>query len=324
MRRKIFAAMILSILSSMLFSYENGKYAGEFIDYSVDARTLALGNVVQTSFYNSAFVWQNPAYLPYFEKSSLTFSHSERFGGEIAQDFISFNKKISNLDMGLSFILLSSDGIKQTKLTDENDTLSINNRPLVDKEISNYEGAIYFSLGKRYFENLSYGVTSKLLFKTITDNESAKGIGFDVSLFYKFNEDFRAGFKAQDITSSVLYWTSGKLEIIRPVFILSSEYNFAWNYFKSDVKLLGGLKILTDNYLENGISISSSLPVNIEYSVGVEFFVNKMVFLRAGLQNDNWAAGTGLTLFDVSLDYTYVPDLIDLGESHKITLSYRF
>ena len=310
--------VLMVVLSSKNFlqaDFGDGKYAGEFISYSVDARNLALGNLNLTSFYNSSMVYWNPAVMPFFEKKSITASHSERFEGELQQDFLSFNTKLAGTqNIGVALIRIGVDDIKKTsELINEYD------RPDY-KLVSDSEFAFFLAYGAKYREDLSLGASVKFLGKFL-DEESAYGVGFDISALYLFNENMRFGAKVQDVTTSLLSWSTGLNEYIKPSLLLSGEYSGRADYFYALYRIMGGTKVRSEGYSEHA-AVSAGV-FDMTYNVGLELLFKNVVFLRGGYDSDNtWAAGTGIRMYGANLDYTFKPDFEDLGVSHKVTLSY--
>jgi len=314
--------LLILILSTTL----NAKYEGEFISYSVDARSLALGNLNLTSFNNSSVVYWNPAAMPFMDETSrdndIVVSHSERFAGLLQQEFIAFktNKYFSNKNLGISLIRIGVSDIPVTTIPDQNGIVAPDNRPEIVRNASDNEFAFFVSYGEKFNEKFGYGGSLKLLIKSI-DEYSATGIGFDLSGFYELSENIKFGAKLQDVTTSMLFWSTGTTEIIRPSLLLGSEYNGELPYYSAIYKIMAGSKIGTENYQE--YSVASLGIIDLGYNLGVEVIFKNVVSLRGGYENNkDWSAGTGINLYGINLDYAFKPNLDDLGDTHKVSLSY--
>ena len=322
MKSKILVIFILIITS--VITTLNAKYEGEFISYSVDARSLALGNLNLTSFNNSSVVYWNPAAMPFMgdKNNDIIISHSERFAGLLQQEFIAFktNKYFNNKNLGISLIRIGVSDIPVTTIPDQNGIVAPDNRPEIVRNASDNEFAFFVSYGEKYNGQFGYGGSLKLLIKSI-DEYSATGIGFDLSGFYEMNEDFKVGAKIQDITTSMLFWSTGTTEIIRPLLLLGTEYNGSLPYYSAKFKIMAGSKIGTENYQE--YSVVNLGFIDIGYNVGAEVIFKEVVSLRGGYENNkDWSAGTGIRLFGANLDYAFKPNMDDLGDTHKVSLSY--
>ena len=72
--------------------------------------------------------------------------------------------------------------------------------------------------------------------------------------------------------------------------------------------------------------IGTSLDDDSFFSLGLEYSYNKMLYLRTGYQysgdEPGFKAGFGVKYKNFGLDYAFIP-LADLGNIHKISLSYR-
>ena len=307
------------MISSYLLA--DGKYAGEFISAGTEARSLSLGNIVLTSFNSSSASYFNPAFLPLIENNNIQLSHSERFEGLVRQEFASFKTKIDGHDLGFSLIWMGIDDIALTKLQNEDSLVSVSNRILPDRYVNDNEFAFFASLGKRFNDDLLWGVNVKLLYKTF-EEESAFGLGTDISGLYFINPNITLGLKVQDITTSTLFWTTGLTEIIRPSILFNAEYNNRVEYFLLDYKVITGTKIRTENYAEN--SFASLGVMDFVLSGGLELKFKK-IFIRGGYNTDNtWSAGSGLKYKGITLDYAFKPDFEDLGDTHKVSLAYSW
>lgn len=313
--------LILLVLGITSFLLANGKYAGEFISSGTEARSLALGNIVLTSFNSSSASYFNPAFLPLLENKNVQLSHSERFEGLVRQEFASFKTKMNGHDLGFSLIWMGIDNITLTKLQIEDSLVSDTNRIIPDKYVNDNEFAFFASLGKKYNDDLFWGVNIKLLYKSF-EEESAFGFGTDISGLYYIEPNIILGMKVQDITTSTLFWTTGLTEIVRPSILFNAEYNNTFDYFLLDYKLLTGTKIRTENYVENSFASLGALDFVLSAGLELKF---KKVFIRGGYNTDNtWSAGSGLDYKGITLDYAFKPDFEDLGNTHKVSLAYSW
>lgn len=311
--------VIVSLLVAASALFGSSKYAGEFINYSVDARSLALGNLTLNSFNGAEAVYWNASNLAFSNSDAVTLTHSERFEGMVQQEFAAYKTEYEGFNLGIGLIRIGVDDIPLTKLDDENGQISGTNRPYIYDNASDNEIALLVSYGRKYTDNLSYGVTAKMLGKFM-EVESAYGIGFDLSGTYKYTDNISVAAKIADITTSALFWSTGENEFISPSLYLQGEYSGYYDYYKTAYKVMGGFKMRSEGYEENAFLAFSIF--DLSPSVAAELLFHDTAFLRFGIENEEWAAGTGLKLYGAYLDYTFKPDHTDLGDTHKITLSY--
>jgi hypothetical protein len=63
--------------------------------------------------------------------------------------------------------------------------------------------------------------------------------------------------------------------------------------------------------------------VTFDFHPGVEYWLERKVALRAGMDARNFSAGAGFRLGKFGLDYAYL-DHRDLDSSHRVSGSYSF
>jgi hypothetical protein len=63
--------------------------------------------------------------------------------------------------------------------------------------------------------------------------------------------------------------------------------------------------------------------VTFEFHPGIEYWIERRVALRAGMEARNFSAGGGIRVRRFGLDYAYL-DHRDLDSSHRISGSYAF
>lgn len=316
MKKLVTLALICVCLSS--FAEVSGKYAGEFITGAVDARSLALGNQVLTSFYDANAVYHNPAYLPYLSGRSVTATHSERFGGLLQQEYAAFSQPLDEEQfVGAAIQRIGVDDIPITAENPDEYGRAVKLRTVSDNEI-----AIFLAYARRFDEKITAGANVKLLYKSF-EEESAYGMGIDLAGHYKFNEMFSLGAKIQDLTTSILAWSTNKNEFIRPSFMTDGEFHQYLPYLSADCRIIAGFRAGFENYQE--YACYSIGGIDIKPHAGLELLLKELVYLRGSIENkSDWAAGTGITLKGFNLDYAFKPNSEDLGDTHQVSLSYSW
>jgi len=310
--------IVILMLTALSCAEISGKYAGEFITGAVDARSLALGNQVLTSFYDANAVYHNPAYLPYLPGRSVTATHSERFDGLLQQEYAAYSMPWE--DNQFLGVAIQRIGVDEIPVTAENPDQY--GRAVKLREVSDNEGALFLSYARIINEQLTAGANVKLLYKSF-EEESAFGLGVDLAGLYKFNDMFAAGAKIQDLTSSILAWSTGKKEYIRPSVLVDGEFHRYVPYISADCRLIAGVRAGFENYQEYAVYSMGSM--DLKPHAGVELLLKELVFLRGGIENESdWSAGTGVILKGFNLDYTFKPSSEDLGDTHQVSLSYNW
>ena len=227
-------------------------------------------------------------------------------------EFVSFSMKVPP-EAGFSIGWIES-GVGDLK--------SYNSIGEITGDINQTANAVYFSFGRKFSDKLSVGISLKILFEFINDGTdefdySSNGVGFDVGILYKINDDLILGGHVKDINSKFKANTDKIFErggttidkfpvssrigafYHTPLQWLRAAYDFEWSN--------KGLK---------------------KHHLGLEAVHGKNLALRIGLNGDNIVFGGGLDFMifkTVSyLDYAFVPSIIDEGSSHVFSWQILF
>ncbi len=194
MKKNIFVVWIL-LLPAILFASENGGYAGSFLRMGVGARAISMGNTGVAHPTNAYSTFYNPASFGLIEDHLVGLSYSflsldRRF------EFVSFSMKVPP-EAGFSIGWIES-GVGDLK--------SYNSIGEITGDINQTANAVYFSFGRKFSDKLSVGVSLKILFEFINDGTdefdySSNGVGLDLGILYKINDDLILGGHVKDINS---------------------------------------------------------------------------------------------------------------------------
>jgi len=309
--RKYILILWILLFPILLIAGENGGYAGSFLRMGLGARAISMGNTGVAHPTNAYSSFYNPALFGSIEDMTVGLSYSflsldRRF------EYVSFSMKVPP-GAGFSIGWIKS-GVE--------DLYSYNSIGEVTGDINQTANAIYFSFGRQFSEKLSVGVSLKILFEFINDGTddfdySSNGVGFDIGLVYKINEDLSVGGLVKDLGSKFKastdkifqlggttidkYPVTGKIGAYysTPLQWLRAAYDFEW----SDK----GLK---------------------KHHIGLESLHGKNLALRIGLNGKNLVFGGGLDfkIFKTTsyLDYAFVPSIEDEGSSHIFSWQIMF
>ncbi|MFC1554950.1 PorV/PorQ family protein, partial [candidate division KSB1 bacterium] len=333
MLRKIntlsFIIFILFLNCSEGISQSVSKYAGEFLEIGVGARSQALGaSFVSIADDGSAIYW-NPAGIIQIKSFHTSLMHAEQYGGEINYDFagVVFPHQ-DKYAFGLGLIRLGIDGIPDTRnaLIDtviSNGKIDDGERLNLDKVtyFSNADYALYFSFAHRRSDRSCFGANIKMIRRNIGDN-SAWGVGFDFGGLFKFKKYLSFGFNLMDATTTLISWDTNRKELISPKLKLGAAYTYDSN--RIPVKIIPVVE--TDIRFENRdfSSIMSGGFTSIDPHFGLGMIYNDMVSLRFGYDDiKRTSAGLGVTVSGINIDYAFTAfdEFKELGNSHKISLS---
>jgi hypothetical protein len=255
--------------------------------------------------------------------------HDERFGSLLNYDFgavaIPYGK---NATLGVSVMRLGVDGIPDTR----NAGVDANGNPvssdqymnavrLDESKISYFNSAdwaVYFTYAQRTSSSLTYGFNLKVIRRTLAEY-SATGVGFDIGLLFSPANNWYVGVNAQDITTTLVAWSTGTNELISPTLKVGTAYF---------IDLFGGRFAPTtdvDIRFENRqfASIAHLGPVSFDPHIGLEFDFKKVIALRVGYNDiKQMTLGAGIHLRKLDIDYSFAQfdEANDLGDTHRISL----
>lgn len=323
----IVLAAFIQIQSQTVF----GKYAGEFMAIGVGGRALGMGGAFVGVANDVTAGYYNPAGLANLNYPQISLMHSEQFGSLVNYDYaavgIPYGKDMS---FGLSIIRLGVDGIPDTRnaLIDgstQNVIYDINNPnaridPSRVTEFSDQDWAFYLTFAKRYTEKFYYGANVKIIYRKIAEY-SAYGVGFDVGGFYSPMDNLYLGANLQDITTTIVAWSTGRNELIAPTAKFGASYA---------LDILGG-KLTPDVDLDirfENRKYASYLnigPVSFDTHAGFEFNFKNLFSVRAGYNDvKQFTIGAGIKLPKLNIDYSFArfsySSTDRLPDSHRISL----
>lgn len=283
------------------------KYGSEFLSLGVGARGYGMGNA-QVALANdvTAGYW-NPAGLQSLGYMQVAYSHSQLFTSDINYDYAAFAMPFGgDRSFGFSIIRVGVDKIQ------------------VRDEVGNLKGiesasdyAFYFTYAKRFSDRFSYGINTKFITKDVL-NQTGYGLGFDVGLKYDATDQFVVGANLQDITTTVISFTEGRREFLRPTVKLGAAYLIDWE----DHYLTPTVEVDTRFEGRDYAAQLSAGSMSLDFHGGLEYSFKRLLFLRAGINDlGNFSSGTGFRFKRLGFDYSFAlgSGSNDLGTLHRIS-----
>lgn len=320
-------AAILLLLCQMSFAQSVAKYAGEFLAIGVGGRALGLGGAYSALANDATAGYWNPAALTRINYPEIMLMHDERFAGLLNYDYgavaVPYGPKAT---LAISAIRLGVDGIPNTTHAG----IDANGNPTTDPSsivgldeskityFNSADWAVYISYAQQYSQKLSYGINVKFIRRSLSDT-SATGIGFDVGVLYTPTEKLSLSANAQDITTTLVAWSTGTNELISPTLKLGAAYSI--DFFHGKLSPAVDVDVRFEN--RRYASIANLGPVSFDPHEGVEYDYKNTVAVRVGYSDvKQLTLGAGLHLRKIDLDYSYARFSADndLGDTHRISL----
>lgn len=305
-------------------------YAGEFLQLGTGARSLAMGNAAIAICDDATSGYWNPAGLSQIQYPSITGMHEARFDNTVQHDFVALAFPLGkDGGAGISILHIGISNIKDTRsaLIDLNSDGLFNGDDYIDyskvKSFGNYDWGILFSYGQKLDSLFSYGATAKLIIRKLDAENHATGFGVDLGVRYHFLPELTLAVVGQDITTTLLSYSSGSKELVSPTLKLGAAY--LWDIFSdSNHTLLPSID--ADIRFENRGSISEVHlgPISSDFHFGLEYQFKRIVALRAGYNDVKmFTIGAGVHLPRLAIDYAFQSfnGQDQLGNTHRISFA---
>lgn len=305
-------------------------YAGEFLYLGAGARSLAMGGAAISTVDDASSGYWNPAGLSQLQYPTITGMHEARFDNTVQHDFAALAFPVGK-DGGASISVLhiGISNIKDTRsaLIDRNGDGILNGDDYIDyskvTSFGNYDWGVLFSYGQKKDSLFSYGATVKVVFRKLDADNHATGFGIDFGLRYHPTPELTLAAMGQDITTTLLSYSSGTKELVSPTLKLGASY--LWD-ISSDMNHTLLPAIEADIRFENLRSISEIHvgPLSSDFHFGLEYRFKRLIALRAGYNDlKMFTIGAGVRLPRLSIDYAFQSfnGQDQLGNTHRISFS---
>ncbi len=312
------------------------KYAAEFLKIGVGARALGMGGAFVSLADDASATYWNPAGLVGLETREALGMHATQFDGVESHDVLGVASPLrrggADAALGLTLIRLAVDDIKVTKdaKVDEDE----NGNPILDPNLirteSAYDLAMLLSYARGMGEKWSAGVNLKLIHQSLVGEGSSFGVGADLGLLYRPRPGLGFGLRLADITTTQLYWDTGRRETVAPTLTLGASAT------RDLPALQGSLTLALDAAFEfqdipSQVDAKGNKPF-LQFTSsnlsgwllpGAEYWFRHTVALRAGADEGHFTAGAGVRYKQLGADYAYLSH-DELGGTHRISALVRF
>lgn len=317
--KRIILIMILAIgldSSRTIAGNIGGGETYEFLKLGGGARALGMGNAYVAMADDASAIYWNPAGLGLLKKNEVYCFYRPAVIDEVGEQYWygSFVFPYRKFGFGISGIYLGVNDIEKTGIGDYDE-------PIILGEFEDRETALFLSIGREWFKNLSYlGINWKLINHTL-DEETGRGFGVDIGYLTNLSESWNLGglFKKIKFGAVIRYmgdkkWGSGHKDSGN----IEEELGFAWVPVSKDNEnfkwtLAGSIKQVKDK---------ATKP-----SLGTELLLGRYMALRAGYNKDKkLTLGCGLNSKKFNIDYAVAPSPSGrkFDPEQQISLRYKF
>ena len=328
LKRILFFALVLISITANAQTVI-GKYAGEFLAIGVGGRPLGMGGAFTAAANDITSAYYNPAGLALINYPQIALMHDERFGNLVNYNYGAVALPYGpDLSFSVSAMRLAVDGIYDTRnaLIDYNGDGTLDHpKDRIDyskiSEFSNQDWAFYLTGAKKLSDELMVGANVKIISRSIAEF-SAWGVGFDIGALYTPMENLMLGVNIQDVTTTLVAWSTGRNELISPTLKIGAAYGYdiAWGF-----KVMPVLDF--DIRFENRQFASQFNigPVSFDPHAGFELGYKNLFSIRGGYNDvKQFTVGAGVKLPKLNVDYSFARFNMSeddrLPDTHRISL----
>jgi hypothetical protein len=316
--KKIFIYVIIFLCATSLSAE---KYAGEFLNLGVGVKATSMGNAFVSVANDPTAVFWNPAGMQSSQNLSFDIMHSEEFAGNLKYDTFAFTYPFeSNLHFGFLLTRIGISGIPLTALENPDSTISEENPPYAYKYVSDADYTGYLAFSSEISPKISWGVSSKIIYKNIGDI-SASGLGLDIGFLFHANENIRLGANLRDAFGTTIWWDDGLRERINPNIFAGTGMDFLFPILFKPATLS-----LQSDILFEGRKSADQLhykKTSADFHLGLKIDLADFLSICGGIDRTNPSAGVEIAYQRFHLNYAFHSHN-KLSSSHRISLGARF
>ena len=278
------------------------KYSNEFLNIGVGGRALGMGNV-QVSFADDATAgyWNPAGLLRLPRKYNVSLMHSELFAGIIKNDFAAFALPLDTSSaLGFSITRSGVDDIADTRRLKNHEYGYYQYDSIQFFSVADYAFLVSYARKSNLIKGLQLGANAKIIYRNVGAFANAWGFGLDVGAQLQ-RKNWQFGVMARDITTTFNAWTHDPEEVRYTQLLVDSTATLPKNTIEITLPrvILGvartiplpknfNLLVAADfDFTFDGprnVLIKSAV-FSIDPKIALELNYNRLVFLRAGMNN---------------------------------------
>lgn len=283
------------------FAGDPGDSGALFLRVGMGARASAMGEAFIGVAEDASAVYWNPAAMGALLGTRAMFTHNEYFQS-VRLEQIALTHETDYGTFGLSFTGLYMDEMDRYSDIPSEAPLGT---------FSAYDVSFSVAYARYLLPNLAAGIAVKPIHQKI-DQETATGFAFDVGLYHVSRIP---GVKFAAVAANV----GSPMKFITEEYALPRQLKVGASFERRIPSLKGAVLATFDVVYPNDGDLREHL--------GAEYGYDDRLYLRAGYkagyESQGAAFGIGVRLRQFDVDYGYMVDRNDLGESHRISLSLR-
>ncbi len=308
---KRFASVGLVVLTSYLLPLTSegagyGTTSASFLKIGLGARPAAMGFAFAAISDDLNAIQYNPAGLSQLKGNNVAVTYLSYFQ-DINYGWMAYSMPMNISGpgtFGVSFGYLTLGGIEKRGLTDTDAADSLFGA-------SDMQVALSYAF-KDVVEGLSLGTNIKMVTEAI-DTVRATGFAVDLGAFMDLKD------LIPDLTASIALQNLGT----------GLKFTSINDPFPTNIKTGVAIKLLDKTLMFATDADYNLNDAKLSYRVGMEYWLQGMIAPRIGYGLAPTAglsglgAGLGIKLSELNLDYAFLPQG-DLGNTHRVTLGYKF
>ncbi|OGC04637.1 hypothetical protein A2276_01510 [candidate division WOR-1 bacterium RIFOXYA12_FULL_43_27] len=283
--------LFLPVLALPAFARAAGTTSADFLNISVGARAVAMGEAYTALARGPEAVYWNPAGLVDQKLVELSSMHANWFG-DMSFDYLGFAFPYRIGTIGLGYTVLNYGSIP-----------GYDSSGAKGSDIGAYDGAFTLSWAQRLNKRFSLGVSAKYINEKL-DSFNSSTIAADCGILFELRPAVNLALVAKN--------QIGKLKFISEEASVPSAITIG---ISAGPFLTDALNVSADYTLATG-------GENF-LNYGLEYYFNDFFCIRGGSSKSRLQGGLGFKSPYFNLDYAYVP-YENLGATHRVSFGLRF
>ncbi|HQB40727.1 MAG TPA: hypothetical protein PL139_03120 [Candidatus Cloacimonadota bacterium] len=334
--RRITVLLIGMALISSLFA---GRYAGDFMEIGSGIKSISMGGAYTSIADEGSAIYWNASGIAQIRDNQVFAMRAFLYNGLASYDNISYCHALPNgVTIGANWTRLTIDDIPifseshlvGTNIDQRSAFAELQLTAIPDGKFKSTDDLFQFAFAKHIHQDADLGWYLFVLpidyylginFKYIKRQMfeySGDGTGFDASFLLKTNlgvlidqewmGTIATGMNIQDISGTNITWDTQSRH--QDEILFNTKFGISYNQ---------PLPALESDFT---IAYDKDFVYDKTDHFGAEFNYKNKAQLRMGVYDGNFAAGVGLLLSRVDVDYAFVTN--NLGNTNRVGLTYKF